>query len=633
MIETGKIRRHIATRTVWFSVISSIVLGLASLLVGLSIYSNSLMQASISRTRSICPRAASSAQHGTDTVGLADDVMRVYNSLTPEQRIMVGTEKYRQHFQSLESVSREWGAYDVLKNLLMNFMGDVSRIYICTFDQERGAMVYLADVGGRDPAFPGDWESVPAAWVEKVTGFQDYEWDMDETPYDIQRSADGGRRCIAAFPIRDDNGVRHAYLIAELSINSVISEIQQYAIRVSTVVLALTVLIACFIGFSMKKNVATPINAIAGAAAAYTLDRKNGVTRSGHFSSLNIRTGDELENLSDTMDGMEKELIRHEDQIEGLLDSLVKALSAAIDDRSHYTAKHTRKMVVMAEAFFDWMEAHGNPWQYDAARRRVFIMSVGLHDVGKLTVPMHIMDKATRLGSGLEPILDRYTKIRLLNRIAMLEGRITEEEYRRKEDEAEKDLAFIRYVNTAECLSDEDLERVGVLASRTFTDEDGTERRILTDGEITMLSIRQGTLTAEERLRIQGHAASTWNILNQVDFPEQYAVVPKWAASHHELLNGKGYPNGLSGKDIPKEVRLLTILDIFETLTAEDRPYKASFSPEKSWELMEAMVRDGALDGELLAMFRESRAWETVLPSAAGTGAGTAAVPGSPDQA
>ena len=127
-----------------------------------------------------------------------------------------------------------------------------------------------------------------------------------------------------------------------------------------------------------------------------------------------------------------------------------------------------------------------------------------------------------------------------------------------------------------------------------------------------MLSIRKGTLTAQERSQMQGHAAYTWNILNQVQFPDAYANVPVWAASHHELLNATGYTKGLAGDKIPREVRLLTILDIFEALTARDRPYKPPIPPEKAWKIMDKMVREGALDGNMLAEFRESRAWEQI---------------------
>ena len=117
--------------------------------------------------------------------------------------------------------------------------------------------------------------------------------------------------------------------------------------------------------------------------------------------------------------------VRYAREVETLLDSLVKALSTAIDERSHYNANHTRNMVKMAEAFLDWMESQGNPWQYDEIRRRVFVMSVGLHDVGKLTVPLEIMDKASRLGPRMDIIRERFTKVNLLNRIALLEGKIT----------------------------------------------------------------------------------------------------------------------------------------------------------------------------------------------------------------
>lgn len=137
---------------------------------------------------------------------------------------------------------------------------------------------------------------------------------------------------------------------------------------------------------------------------------------------------------------------------------------------------------------------------------------------------------------------------------------------------------------------------------------------LLTEDEITMLSIRKGTLSDEERRQMQGHATSTWNILKQVDFPAQYANIPLWASSRHELLQGKGYPKGLSGDSIPKEVRLLTILDIFEALTAKDRPYKSPYPIDRTWKILNSMVEEGSLDGDLLALFRESRAWATILP-------------------
>ncbi len=302
--------------------------------------------------------------------------------------------------------------------------------------------------------------------------------------------------------------------------------------------------------------------------------------------------------------------LRYAQDIEKLLHSLVKALSIAIDERSHYTGNHTRNMVDMAEAFLDWMEANGNPWNYDDSQRSEFIMSVGLHDIGKLTVPLEIMDKATRLGPRIEVIKERFIKIKLLYKIAMLEGRISEEEYLKKVDAADDEYTFIVHVNMIGYLPDADLLKVRCLSSETFVDENGKNQRLLTDDEIAMLSIRKGTLTAEERSIMQGHASSTWNILNQVSFPVEYKDVPRWAAAHHEFLQGGGYPNGILGSEIPKEVRLLTILDIFEALTAKDRPYKPSIPIEKAWKILDSMVKEGSLDGELLEAFKKSHAWE-----------------------
>ena len=183
---------------------------------------------------------------------------------------------------------------------------------------------------------------------------------------------------------------------------------------------------------------------------------------------------------------------------------------------------------------------------------------------------------------------------------------------KKSQAEADEDLAFINRVNAVNMMTDEDFQGVRNLASKTFTDENGQTQSLLTDREITMLSVRKGTLTAEERVIMQGHVASTSHILKEVRFPQMFADVPVWASCHHELLNSKGYPKGLSGSEIPKEVRLLTILDIFEAFTAKDRPYKPAHSVENAWEILDGMVREGAVDGEILEDFKKSRAWACV---------------------
>ena len=299
-----------------------------------------------------------------------------------------------------------------------------------------------------------------------------------------------------------------------------------------------------------------------------------------------------------------------------LLDSLVQALSKAIDERSPYNANHTRNMVRMAEIFLDWQKKRGNPWNYDEEQRRALLMSVGLHDVGKLAVPLEIMDKATRLGLDLERIEKRFVKLNLLDKIALLEGRLTPEQYEQAEAEYREILKFIQKINSSGFLSDEDYARVLELTERTYTDENGDIQPLFTEAEITELSIRKGTLTATEREAIQEHASSTWNILKEVTFPKPYEKVPFWASQHHELLNGEGYPQHLRGNEIPREVRLITILDIFEALTAKDRPYKPPMPLKKAWAILDSMVQEGRLDGEILKDFQDSRAWTPVTKPA-----------------
>ena len=302
--------------------------------------------------------------------------------------------------------------------------------------------------------------------------------------------------------------------------------------------------------------------------------------------------------------------MQYAEQVTGLLDSLVGALSTAIDQRTPYNANHTRNMVKYAARFLDWLERTGNYWSFDADRRRAFLLSVWLHDVGKLLVPLEVMDKSTRLGPALERVESRFAAMALLDRIAMLEGRLDEEAFSARTAEREEALEDIRKANTAGFMPDENLARVEEIAKRTYTDENGEVRPWLTETERVCLTVRKGTLTAAERGVMESHVTATARILEQVAFPRQYAQVPEWAAAHHELLNGTGYPDHRTAESLPREVRLLTILDVFDALTARDRPYNPPMPVEKALAILHSMVREGSLDETILALFEESRAWE-----------------------
>lgn len=302
--------------------------------------------------------------------------------------------------------------------------------------------------------------------------------------------------------------------------------------------------------------------------------------------------------------------MKYSEQIHQLLDSLVGALSTAIDQRTPYNANHTRNMVKYGERFLDWLDHMEHPWRFDTQRRRSFLLSVWLHDVGKLVTPLSVMDKDSRLGNARKDVEHRFHTMNLLSRIAMLEGRISAEQFAAEQKEITQALMLIQKVNRAGFLPDEELLKITQLGRRTYIDENGESHPWLTEQEVVALSVRKGTLTAEERSVMESHVVMTARILGQVSFPKMYAQVPDWASAHHELLNGTGYPDHLSGDEIPKEVRLLTILDVFDALTAKDRPYKPGMPVEKALSILESMVCEGSMDAEILALFRESKAWE-----------------------
>ena len=315
-------QKKIAARTVRFAVIGSVVLGIATLLAGLLIYHNTLLQVSISRGRSTVVRAAAAAQNSADVIGLSEDVMGVYNSLTPEQRSRTGTEEYRTLFRQLETVTGPDGAGSILPNVLENYRTDVSAISICTLDRENSALVCLASTPGADSPAPGDWTGIPTAWSEQIASSTKPDGTDGSALCFFRRTKAAGRECLAVYPVVDERSDlsgresrNSVCLVAKLPISSVTQKVVHYAFYVSSVVLALTLLFAFIAGRHMKRTVADPVNAIADAAAAYVRDKKHGIARPDHFSSIGIQTGDELENLTGVMAGMEQDLAEYEEGI------------------------------------------------------------------------------------------------------------------------------------------------------------------------------------------------------------------------------------------------------------------------------------------------------------------------------
>lgn len=161
-------------------------------------------------------------------------------------------------------------------------------------------------------------------------------------------------------------------------------------------------------------------------------------------------------------------------------------------------------------------------------------------------------------------------------------------------------------------VSDADIAAIDELRTRSFTGWEGTPQQWLTQEESECLCIRKGTLTANERQEMQRHAVMTTRLLGEMNFSKAYDSVKIWAGQHHEKLNGTGYPDGLCEEALPMEVRLLTILDIFEALTTDERPYKKSMPPEQAFDILYDMAKSRELDGDLITVFEQSRAWERI---------------------
>lgn len=242
-------------------------------------------------------------------------------------------------------------------------------------------------------------------------------------------------------------------------------------------------------------------------------------------------------------------------------------------------------------------------------------LAAWMHDVGKITTPEHIIDKGTKLETLSDrievirhriEILKRDAEIRRL-RQALQDAGVEQPGGENPEIAAlDDDLAFIGLVNNGcEFLADEALVRIKGLQNITMT-VDGRQVPLLSDDEVENLSVRRGTLTDHEIGVIRNHVNVTNSMLAKLPFPKKFAQVPTYAAMHHEKLDGSGYPQGLEGKDIPLPARMLAVADIFEALTAADRPYKIGKKMSEAMRIMEFMVKDNHLDPVLCDLLVES---------------------------
>lgn len=187
---------------------------------------------------------------------------------------------------------------------------------------------------------------------------------------------------------------------------------------------------------------------------------------------------------------------------------------------------------------------------------------------------------------------------------------ISKQQYESSLETLKNAQELIEAANTANFLEDDDFEKIKGLAGLTYRDENGLDAPILDDYDVSALTIRNGTLTDDERKVMQEHVSVTGRLLDQMSFNKYHKEIRVWAKNHHEFLDGSGYPLGLSGDMISVETSILSIMDIYDALTARDRPYKKMAPPAKALEILTTMAEEGKLNGELLKLFIDSRIWE-----------------------
>ncbi len=295
-------------------------------------------------------------------------------------------------------------------------------------------------------------------------------------------------------------------------------------------------------------------------------------------------------------------------EIKELMESIVKTFAQVIYLRTPYNVSHTANMDKYAKSFMNWLSQHPDSYiNFSEEDTQLFYMSIWLHDIGKLTTPLSVMDKETRLSTKLERVMDRLKIISLSIKLNCLRKG---EDYSPQIEEVERVKSFINEVNTKSFLHNDILLEVEKLKEKTYVDENLEIKKWFTDDEIEDLSIVKGTLTPNERKIIQGHVSMTEQILEKMKFKHEYTKVPIWASNHHEFLDGSGYPKKLSGDEIDIPTRLLTIIDVFDGLSAKDRPYKKPTPINKVIEIMDEMVEEGKLDGKLFSLFKSSKVWD-----------------------
>ncbi len=307
-------------------------------------------------------------------------------------------------------------------------------------------------------------------------------------------------------------------------------------------------------------------------------------------------------------------LINH---LENLFESFISLINAAIDDKSPYTAGHCARVpqltMLLAEAVNEVSVGPLSEFSMTDKDRYELKIAGLLHDCGKVTTPVHVVDKATKLHTIFDRIHLVDTRFEVLKRdveIASLQARLktgvdAADELVHQLAEIENDRAFLHVCNVGgELMSDADQDRVRKISKKyRWRNVEGEAADFLTDDEVENLTIRAGTLTAAERQIINHHIEVTIQMLEALPWPKHLKNVAEYAGGHHERMDGKGYPRGLTREQMSVQARCMGIADIFEALTAKDRPYKKGKTLTESLTILGKFKLGGHIDPDLFDVF------------------------------
>lgn len=321
------------------------------------------------------------------------------------------------------------------------------------------------------------------------------------------------------------------------------------------------------------------------------------------------------------------------EEIKNLFEGFIRASVLAIEQRDPTTFGHSERVATLTVALAEKVDRidTGKFKQIKFTREEVQQINYAalLHDFGKIGVREDVLIKAKKLfPHELDAVKNRFRIFKQATELKFSKEKITcllreekeralslishwDQEARNRVLELDRFFHVILELNEPTVLKQTEFEMLRQISSIEFS-ENGSSQRLLTTRELEVLSIPKGSLSNEERKEIESHVTHTFNFLNKIPWTSELKRVPQIASTHHEKLDGSGYPYGLNSEQIPIEAKLMTIADIYDALTAWDRPYKRAVPVEKALEIIQWEVNDGKIDPDLFQIFLDAKLFELV---------------------